>query len=51
MPPESEKRTEAASSAPEARGAVFQPVIDGWAVTRPSSKRLVTSKKLVLLRT
>jgi hypothetical protein len=34
MPPESEKRTEAASSAPEARGAVFQPVIDAWAVTR-----------------
>jgi hypothetical protein len=27
MPPESGKRTEAASSAPEARGAVFQPVI------------------------
>jgi hypothetical protein len=34
MPPESGKRTEAASSAPEARGAVFQPVIDGWAVIR-----------------
>jgi hypothetical protein len=34
MPPESEKGTEAASSAPEARGAVFQPVTDGWALTR-----------------
>lgn len=32
MPAESEKRTEAASSTTEARGAVFQPVIDGWAV-------------------
>jgi hypothetical protein len=35
MPPESGKRTEAASSVPEARGAVLKPVIDGWAVTRP----------------
>jgi hypothetical protein len=34
MPPESQKRTQAASSAPEARGAVYQPVIDEWTVIR-----------------
>jgi hypothetical protein len=34
MPPESEKWAEAASSAPEACGAVFQPVIDGLAGIR-----------------
>src|ERR1700688_4337617 len=37
MPPESQKRTQAASSAPEARGAVYQPVIGGWAVIRPAA--------------
>ncbi len=39
MPTESGKRTEAASSAPEARGAVLQPVIDGWAVIRLEPRR------------
>jgi hypothetical protein len=38
MPPESQKRTQAASSSPEARGAVYQPVIDGWAVIRPLNR-------------
>jgi hypothetical protein len=34
MPPESQQRTQAALSAPEARGAVYQPVIDEWPVNR-----------------
>ena len=29
------KRAPAAASAPEARGAVYQPVIEGWPVIRP----------------
>jgi hypothetical protein len=39
--PESQKRAQTASSAPGARRAVYQPVIEGWPVIRPEREFLL----------